>query len=449
MALSRNRRAALAWTAWLGAFAAAAGTAWTASAEPLSPMGTAPQAPQPLTLDAAVRAALAQNPSIIAARQEHGIAAAGVMVARAYPFNPVWEGRFRYAWPVSAGATNQEPVENTVTLEMEVRGQHAHRMAQAQAALSRADWEIASQEISLAVRVVRAFDAVVYRYQKNQHVLDTIKLDQDTFNQAQDLVKAQKLKPSDLIILRTEIDDARAQLGASRTALATASSELHSALGVIGGSFALHGDLCLPPLPEGEAEALAETARANRPDRHAREAAVAEADAALRLERANRFGNPVVGPTYEYDNSSIHNLGVQFALPLPVLNAHRSDILQREAEKERAVLELRQTDVEIGQDVEAALVRLKQAQAWVETYERDVLPDLQKSLKEMQDLFNQGSPDVTALAILDVQRKVLTARDGYLDARFEVRQAVADLAAALGDPCIAVGPCAAPPAPNP
>ena len=128
-------------------------------------------------------------------------------------------------------------------------------------------------------------------------------------------------------------------------------------------------------------------------------------------------------------------------MPLPVLNAHHSDILQREAEKQRALFDLRQTDVEITQEVEAALSRLKHAQDWAEMYRAEVLPDLEKSLKEIRELFNQPNSGVDALRILDVQRKLLTARDNYLDAQFEVRQAVADLAAALGDPSIAVGPC--------
>ena len=450
MALSANRRPAPPWVAWLGGIVAVVAASRPVSADPpvapmprplpATPGADATRLAPPLTLDAAVRTALEQNPGIIALRQDHGVAAAGVMVARAYPFNPIWEGRARAAWPKVEGVTNAAPFESTFVLEMEVRGQRAIREAQAQASLSRTDWDIAAQELSLAVRVVRAFDAVVYRYRKNKLILDTIDLNQKTYDDAKGLVKAGQLKSADLIILRTEIDNARALLGQSRTALAAASSELRSALGVIGGSFVLHGDLSVPPLPDGPPEALAEAARADRPDRRAREAAVAEADAHLRLERANRFGNVTVGPTYEEDNGSVHNLGLSFAVPLPVVNAHRSDILQREAEKQRALLDLRQTDVVIGQEVEAALLRLNHARDWAATYER-VLPNLDKSLKEMQDLFQTPNSGVDALRILDVQRKVLAAHDGYLDAQFEVRQAVADLAAALGDPSVAVGPC--------
>src|SRR5262245_5996750 len=50
-----------------------------------------------LSLDSAIRWALEHNPEMAALRQQHGIAAAGVVVARTYPFNPVWETRVQAA----------------------------------------------------------------------------------------------------------------------------------------------------------------------------------------------------------------------------------------------------------------------------------------------------------------------------------------------------------------
>ncbi len=420
----------------LGGFVAVLAATWSAAADLPSP---AP-APPPLALDAAIRLALQQNPEIAALRQQHGVAAAGVVVARAYPFNPVFESRVRSAFPASAGVTNNTPFETTMLLELELRGQGKYRKTAAGAALTRTDWEIAAQETTLAVRTIRAFDAVVYRFQKNQLLLDTLALDRKTAEQAEALVAAGKLRPADVIILRSEIEDARAQIGQGRTALATAWNDLRSALGVVGGgAFDLQGDLAAPPLPSEPAAVLAAAARDQRADRHAREAAVAEADATLRLEFANRFGNVTAGPTYEFDNSSINNIGATVSVPLPVLNLRRGAIMQREAEKARAALDLRQVDVEIDQEVTAALTRLAQARAWSDDYNKDVLPNLEKSLREIRLLFESGDATVGALQILDVQRKLLKARDGLLDAQFEVRQAVADLAAALGDPAVAVG----------
>ncbi len=83
----------------------------------------------------------------------------------------------------------------------------------------------------------------------------------------------------------------------------------------------------------------------------------------MRLEIANRYGNPIVGPAYEYDATRINYIGAQLTLPLPVFNTHRGDIQQREAERNRASYDLIQTEVQIRQDVFAALKRLEQARA--------------------------------------------------------------------------------------
>src|SRR5882672_9494860 len=61
-----------------------------------------------LTVDGAIRWALSNNPELMALRQQHGIAAAGIVIANTYPFNPIWEAKVREAnGPASAGVTNQ------------------------------------------------------------------------------------------------------------------------------------------------------------------------------------------------------------------------------------------------------------------------------------------------------------------------------------------------------
>src|SRR5262249_12543796 len=119
------------------------------------------------------------------------------------------------------------------------------------------------------------------------------------------------------------------------------------------------------------------------------------------------------------------------------------EILQREAEKGRAVLDLRNTEAVVRQDVNAAVTRLTQARKWQENYRLRVPPNLEKALQDTQTLFEARAAGADIPPVLDVQRKVLRARDTELDAVFELRQALADLAAAVGDPAV-VAPC-----PNP
>src|SRR5262249_28770789 len=65
-------------------------------------------APHNLSLDSAILWALEHNPELAAIRQRHGVAAAGVVIARTYPYNPFFEGRVQgISAPESAGVTNR------------------------------------------------------------------------------------------------------------------------------------------------------------------------------------------------------------------------------------------------------------------------------------------------------------------------------------------------------
>src|SRR5262249_21394354 len=160
----------------------------------------------------AVAWALQYNPEIAALRRQHGIAAAGVVIARAYPFNPTLESRVQYAGgPAEAGVTNPVPTQHTLMLQLELRGQGAYRRKAACAAPSRTDWEIAAQEVALAGRVVRAFDAVLHRQGKLRLTGETIRLLEQAAEQVRKLVEQGRLRPADLILARVEVDDVRAQ----------------------------------------------------------------------------------------------------------------------------------------------------------------------------------------------------------------------------------------------
>src|SRR5262249_49521398 len=183
--------------------------------------------PEAMARDAAVRWALQNNPELMALRQQHGIAAAGVVIANTYPFNPVWEGKIRAATgPASAGVTNVVSNEHKFLMDVEIRRQGLYRRRAATAALSRADWDIVAQETALAVRTAKAFDAVFYRYQKSKLIQQTIDLNKKAADDVALLVEKSKLKTADEIFIRTEVEDARAQLSGGNLALARAWAEL-------------------------------------------------------------------------------------------------------------------------------------------------------------------------------------------------------------------------------
>jgi cobalt-zinc-cadmium efflux system outer membrane protein len=418
--------------------------AWAAPASARAaavPAAEAPEAvPQPLTLETAVGWALTHNPELAALRAQHGIAVAAIVIAQTYPFNPAWEGKvLPVNGPTSAGITNRVFNEHKLLLDVELHHQRRYREAAAAAGLTRTDWEIANQEVTLAVRVSRAFDTVLYREAKLSLIDDTLRLNEDATEQVRKLFEAGRLRSADLLLARTEVIDTRALALPARTALTSARYDLLRALGLVDGGAALAGTLEMPPVA-WDAAKLLETALECRSDLNARRRAVDEAEARLQLAIADRHGNPNLGPMYEFDPTSINYIGAQFTLPIPVFNRHKGEILQREADRTRAGLEVRQFEVQVQQDVQAALARLANAEQWVDFYRTKTLPELQNTLKELQKLFEQADPAVDVLRLLDVRRRLIHARDGYLDALWELRQAQADLAAAAGDPRLLLGP---------
>jgi cobalt-zinc-cadmium efflux system outer membrane protein len=432
---------ALAWLAWATGPAAPGWAGHPAvPAEPVPPV---------LSLDAAVGYALRNNPLMVAQRQQYGIAAAMVVIADTYPFNPSLENRVQAAsGPESAGITNQVPLEHLLLWEVEVRGQGRYRRRGARAALARTDWEIAQQEQALVVRVLRAFTAVLYRQERLRLAEETLRFNEQLVEQVRLLVRRGQLRGADLLLAQTEATATRAVVNTERETLVIAQSELRSALGVVGGTFQIRGNLEPAPAPTDPA-VLTQAAFQGRAELHAREAAVTEAEANLRLAVANQYGNPVVGPAFTYDPTRVSLIGAQINIPLPVVNTHRGEIQQRQAERERAALDLREAEVSIQQDVLAALARLQTAQAQVQTIRDLILPELRRALEAIERLFRAGEPGVDVLRVLDVRRKLLQARGSYLDALYNVSQAWADLVAAVGPTVRDVGACAPPAPPMP
>src|SRR5262245_54784642 len=85
-----------------------------------APPSSGEEVPDKLSLDAAIRWALQHNPEIATLRQQHGIAAASVIIAKTYPFNPLWEAKVRAAFgPESAGVTNAVSNEHKFLIDVE------------------------------------------------------------------------------------------------------------------------------------------------------------------------------------------------------------------------------------------------------------------------------------------------------------------------------------------
>jgi outer membrane protein TolC len=407
-----------------------------------------PEQPPPvLSLADAIRWGIEHNPGLATIRRQRGIAAAGVVIADTYPFNPIMQDFVMAAsGPSEAGITNRVFNEHTMRLDLELRGQGKYRRGAARAALSRTDWEIAVQEILVAVQAVRAFNTALYRREKLRVLEETVRLQEQVVEQVNRLVEQGQLPRTELMLARTDLADARAAVGPARNVLTVAVNDLSRLLGVVDGHYELQGQLetILPAFEEAD---LVRAAEERRPDLHALELAVKEAQARVGLEVANRYGNPSVGPAFEYNETSVSFIGMWLVWQIPVLNVRRGEIMQRQAERARAVQAVDSLRVTLRQDVRAALSRLASAKEAADVFRTQTIPTLRSTRAGIDQLFTQGEPGVTLARVIAIRTRLLQAYSAYLDTLFELTQAQADLAAAVGDPSLALVPPAPPPRP--
>jgi len=419
-------------------FACRVGLLLTAAAVAAPPLAAqAPMLPENVaahvvTLDQSVSWALQNNPDLAVFRQQRGIATAGIVIAKTYPFNPVWGSAVLGVIPPPGGdVSNRVFNQHTLTQDIELHGQAKIRREVAGAALSRVEWEIVRQEQMLAVLTVRAFHGSIYQQEKLRVLDDAIGLQEETSKKVKQLVaQGIRLKAADFMLARSDELEARSQRGSRQTQAVMARHELRRVMGVQNEVVEISGKLT-NATPAGAAEPWTQLALQKRADLQAMHMAYVEAEQRERLEIANRFGNPQVGVKTEYNESGVTFVGPTIQFAVPVFNAKRGEILQRQAEKAKVLLEMQRIEIQINQEVQAALDRLREAKKWVGSLENDILPTLRRTMEDFDKLFAQGEVDV--LRLIDVRRRYLRSRDSYLDALWELHQARADLAAAVGD----------------
>lgn len=389
-----------------------------------------------LTAPEAMALALRDNPELAAIRQRAGIAAADIVIARSLPVGPEWSGEIRGVTGPRSELRDHFTTFHALLFTLQPRGARGLREQAAAAGFSRVEAEIAHEETKLALAVYRAVHDLL---QRQERLTVAEKLARQTEEVAKALAKAGgqlKVTQVDLLLVRTDLAEAQVQVQAARQAHLTAAQELRRLLGVPSAALTVRGTLAVDRLA-WDADALQPVALERRNDLQARRLAVGEAEARLRLERVMRFGSPTLGPSYEFNEDRLSFIGAQFTVPIPVHNK-RGDIQKREAELTQALLQVRQTEIEIQIELRAALEQLRQAEAEAAAYDKDVLPVIRGARDVTAKLVARAFEDTDPVRLLEFERRVARAEDGYVGARWNVIAARARLAAAVGDAGLAV-----------
>lgn len=181
--------------------------------------------------------------------------------------------------------------------------------------------------------------------------------------------------------------------------------------------------------------ALTEQALRSRPELRAVQTKVGQARSAITLAKVeaapwiswaqvNYFFGP--GPT------TPASFGVGFAVDVPLLSLNRGKIKTAKAIMRQRQVEERAEVAAIAGEVDEAIARAQRADARVQEIEHDLLPQVDAAARQADAALVAGTLDV--VEVLDIEARRVAARRLHLAARFERRDALIELEAAVGAP---------------
>jgi len=394
----------------------------------------AAQTPEPastnaLSLDEAIRLAVANNPSLHASGARVDAAAGRAYQARKWS-NPELELSAE-DWPVSSGQSFSDAKQTigiSQTLPYPGKKSLDRRIGGAGVKLSEAEMALRRTE------VVRDVKAGFFRVLASERMMETsaqlVTVAETAAATARKRVDAGAAAYQEQLRAEVQLEQARTELAETRRALASERQVLAALLG--------RPDLKMATLSGALAEipdaALLESVRDDWLARHpSMTAAQANLDRSqLEHRRARLEPYPDVrvgvgGGRIGESDESIIQLG--FSFPLPILDRGKGRQQEARANVSVAEAELQVVQQQLQREWANAQTRYRTATEQVNRYRDRILPKADEALRLVQTGFEQGK--FGFIDLLDTQRTTAEARLVYQEKLLELNVARAELEALL------------------
>ncbi len=378
----------------------------------------------PLTLDAAVHAALERNPSLLASRQRITAATGAALQARLWS-NPVLELSAEDMPSDSLGLSRSKnlvgvsqtvPLPGKKSLDARAAG-HGVRAAESEARAS---------ELELVRDVKIAYYRALAAERRVAIAQQLVELAESLAAAAAKRVEAGAAAAQEQLRAEIELERARAELAGFRSEHTEARQALATLIGQPGNAdFTLAGDL-------SAAVELASIARDQLLRAQPRlAAATAERDRAeleWRRARLDPLPDVTLGVAAGRESANHEDI-VEFRVSLPLPLFDRSQGRRREAwaKSRMAGAELTATEYRLLQELVSLEARLRAAGEQVIAYRDRILPKAEEALRLVQGGFEAGK--FGFIDLLDTQRTVAEARLAYQEKLLELNSAQAELEA--------------------
>jgi outer membrane protein, heavy metal efflux system len=387
-----------------------------------------------ITLEQAITLALANSPSIKAARTQIQQSQAQEITANLRP-NPTlsWDSQFI---PVFSGDFSTDTLNNLQQFDIGLgylfeRGhKRQNRLQAARDATAVTAAQIADMERTLVFNVAQQFVNVLLANSTLQFAVENLNSFQDTVTISEQRYKAGDISEGDYLKIKLQLLQFQTDVSSARVAKVQALGSLRQLVGYasLPHDFDVVGDLNYQPLtaalPDLQVKALA-----TRPDLLAAQKGVKAANSQISLAKANSKVDFNASASYSHV-SGASSTSLFFSVPLPIFDRNQGEIARTKFALTGAELTARAAEDTVMTDVTNAYESASSNQDVVKLYVSGYLKQAQDSRDISQYAYKAGA--ATLLDFLDAERSYRSTQLAYRQALAAYMLSLEQLRQAIG-----------------
>jgi outer membrane protein, heavy metal efflux system len=387
-----------------------------------------------ITLEQAISLAVANSPSIKAARTQIQQNQAQEITANLRP-NPTlsWDSQFI---PVFSGDFSTDTLNNLQQFDIGLgylfeRGRkRQNRLQAARDATAVTAAQVADTERTLVFNVAQQFINVLLANSTLQFAQEALRSFQDTVTISEQRYKAGDISEGDFLKIKLQLLQFETDVNSARVAKVQALGSLRQLVGYasLPHDFDVVGDLDYKPLtaalPDLQVKALA-----TRPDLLAAEKGVKAANSQISLAKADAKVDFNAAASYSHV-SGASSTSLFFSVPLPIFNRNQGEIARTKFALTGAELTAKAAEDTVMTDVTNAYESASSNQDVVKLYVSGYLKQAQDSRDISQYAYKAGA--ATLLDFLDAERSYRSTQLAYRQALAAYMLSLEQLRQAIG-----------------
>jgi cobalt-zinc-cadmium efflux system outer membrane protein len=388
-----------------------------------------------VTLDEAIRLALANSPAIQAARTAIEQGRAQEITAGLRP-NPLlsWDAQFLPAFHPSLWsgdyAANQMQFDAGLGYLFERGGKRSRRVDAARGETGVTEAQVRDAERTLTFNVAQQFVAVLLAKANLAFAEDALKSYRETVRLNEERRRAGDISEGDLLKIKIQMLQFETDVSAARLSRVQALVSLRQLVGYesVPAEFDAAGDLAFEKRAD-RVEELEALALRQRPDLRAAALAVDEARSQVALAEANGKQDPNITLSYAHA-SGTSSLSAFFTIPLALSNRNQGEIARTRSVLAQAEFARTVAEEAVKTDVRNAYEAVTASAEVVALYESGYLAQALESRDITEFAYRRGAASL--IDYLDAERSYRTTQLAYRQALATYRLAVEQLHEAVG-----------------